>query len=544
MFMKKIYQFAILVLAALSGAATASAEGLPLLNLKQATPLERKAVQSSDWKTVIERDAPGAKKAPARVDEDIDDDDEIKTYHPEGEYKLLGKGTYCEGLFSYFDAPSQLRWEIDIEESVDEAGWYRIQPYKDSNPITDLIGECDPTYIYINATDPDFVWFEDIILYEGRFLFSQLVPENGWGSKWTEYGYMEDGIINMEDAWFCTYNYDYERWEHCDDGFLTIGMPGVHVNDFTLKASSEFHDKNNAPSVIYEIGEDIASLHVAIATGYIEVDYETALFIIENGDELPLTNNYWIVAGMNEKKQGAYSVCLVGCDKNGDVAAATTTMIFVEHDNADEWETLGRGHWQEGIVSPHIDGITMTQLNVDIEKHKTIEGYYRLVNPLAEHPFLKDYLVDDPEHQHYIYINATDPEAVYLEASEIGLQTPNGQSAVWSYAGMRIADGYDVDYLKPYGFFGTLVDGVITIPDNMLLYAETNYFGGRFVTSGDRFKVDLYHEIPGSSGIDDIMISNEGEVEYFNLQGVKVNNPGAGLYIRRQGGKTTKEIIR
>ena len=184
------------------------------------------------------------------------------------------------------------------------------------------------------------------------------------------------------------------------------------------------------------------------------------------------------------------------------------------------------------------------QLNVDIEKHKTIEGYYRLVNPLAEHPFLKDYLVDDPEHQHYIYINATDPEAVYLEASEIGLQTPNGQSAVWSYAGMRIADGYDVDYLKPYGFFGTLVDGVITIPDNMLLYAETNYFGGRFVTSGDRFKVDLYHEVPGSSGIDDIMISNEGEVEYFNLQGVKVNNPGAGLYIRRQGGKTTKEIIR
>jgi len=34
-------------------------------------------------------------------------------------------------------------------------------------------------------------------------------------------------------------------------------------------------------------------------------------------------------------------------------------------------------------------------------------------------------------------------------------------------------------------------------------------------------------------------------VEYFNLQGMKVNNPAAGqLVIRRQGNKVNKMIIR
>lgn len=538
--MKKSCLFVFAAVAALFCSPIATAEGLPFLNLKQGAPVAQKgAFHTLDGKTVVEKPAG---KAPAKVN--LDDDEEFPVKHPKGEYVSIGIGTYCEGLFSYFDAPSQLRWEVEIEESVDEAGWYRLQPYKNPNPITELIGECDDTYIYINATDPDFVWFEDMILYDGQYVFSQVIKDNGWGNKWLDYGYIEDGIIYMEDAWFCTWDYDLGRWEHCDDGFLAIGLPGVHVPDYTLKAVSEFHDKDNAPSVIFEYGEDIEHIYVALATGYVEVDYDTAEFIIENGDELPLSTNKWVVSNLGARGRGVYSVCLVGCDKDNNIVAATTTLAFYEEDDAENWEPVGVGYWQEGIVSPHIAGIGLIQINVDVEKHKTIEGYYRLVNPVAQHPQLKDYLVDDPGHQHYIYINATNPDAVYLEASELGLQTPNGQSAVWSYAGMQIANGFRVEDLKQYGYFGTLKDGVVTIPDNQLLYAETHYFGGRFVTSGDRFKVDLYHPVPGSAGIAGEIVTDEGEVEYFNLQGVKVNNPGKGLYIRRQGGKTTKEIIR
>ena len=50
-----------------------------------------------------------------------------------------------------------------------------------------------------------------------------------------------------------------------------------------------------------------------------------------------------------------------------------------------------------------------------------------------------------------------------------------------------------------------------------------------------------------STGVDDVMVdgNEEAPVEYYNLQGVRVENPAAGqLYIKRQGSKATKVIVR
>lgn len=47
------------------------------------------------------------------------------------------------------------------------------------------------------------------------------------------------------------------------------------------------------------------------------------------------------------------------------------------------------------------------------------------------------------------------------------------------------------------------------------------------------------------SGVEDVIDSdNNAPVEFFNLQGVRVENPENGLYIRRQGNKVSKVIIR
>ena len=131
-----------------------SSAALNLLESKSGnTPLKVNARHTTGGKNVIDNSLKKSPKGTA----DNDDDFEIVTFHPKGEYKSLGTGTYCEGLFSFYGAPEQLRWNVEIEESVEVPGWYRLQPYKDSNPITDLIGKCDDTYIYVNATDPDFV---------------------------------------------------------------------------------------------------------------------------------------------------------------------------------------------------------------------------------------------------------------------------------------------------------------------------------------------------------------------------------------------------
>lgn len=47
------------------------------------------------------------------------------------------------------------------------------------------------------------------------------------------------------------------------------------------------------------------------------------------------------------------------------------------------------------------------------------------------------------------------------------------------------------------------------------------------------------------SGVSDIAVDNENApVEYFNLQGVRVENPSNGLYIRRQGNVATKVLVK
>ena len=44
--------------------------------------------------------------------------------------------------------------------------------------------------------------------------------------------------------------------------------------------------------------------------------------------------------------------------------------------------------------------------------------------------------------------------------------------------------------------------------------------------------------------VDDIVIDENAPVEYYNLQGVRVDNPENGIYIRRQGSKVSKVLVK
>ena len=50
-------------------------------------------------------------------------------------------------------------------------------------------------------------------------------------------------------------------------------------------------------------------------------------------------------------------------------------------------------------------------------------------------------------------------------------------------------------------------------------------------------------EITGSSAIENVGEDVEAPVEYYNLQGVKVANPSNGIFIKKQGSRTTKVVL-
>lgn len=54
----------------------------------------------------------------------------------------------------------------------------------------------------------------------------------------------------------------------------------------------------------------------------------------------------------------------------------------------------------------------------------------------------------------------------------------------------------------------------------------------------------IYGEYAQFSGLDDIAADADAAVEYFDLQGRRVENPASGLYIRRQGSKIAKVLVK
>ncbi len=67
------------------------------------------------------------------------------------------------------------------------------------------------------------------------------------------------------------------------------------------------------------------------------------------------------------------------------------------------------------------------------------------------------------------------------------------------------------------------------------------------MSTGSELKHYLVFDLPVNAGIDGVVADDDVDnapVEYFNLQGVRVENPAAGLYIKRQGSKVEKVAIR
>lgn len=61
---------------------------------------------------------------------------------------------------------------------------------------------------------------------------------------------------------------------------------------------------------------------------------------------------------------------------------------------------------------------------------------------------------------------------------------------------------------------------------------------------GSSINSKLNISISNQTGIEDVVIDNEADTEYYNLQGVRVLNPENGVFIARKAGKVFKTVIK
>lgn len=154
---------------------------------------------------------------------------------------------------------------------------------------------------------------------------------------------------------------------------------------------------------------------------------------------------------------------------------------------ATEWMDINTnksiGAFRDDAISTLL-GIEPPTFDVKIQKSVVEEGKYRILNPYKawadEYAEKNEATYDDADH--YWIINATDPDYVYMEPCETGVDLGLGAVTATSFVANYLSQGVTLDKIKATKpeLFGKLEKGVITMPAKslLLLMGDKGYYGG------------------------------------------------------------------
>lgn len=160
---------------------------------------------------------------------------------------------------------------------------------------------------------------------------------------------------------------------------------------------------------------------------------------------------------------------------------------FTFEAGATEWMDINTnkstGAFRDDAISSLL-GIDPPTFDVKIQKSVVEEGKYRILNPYKawadEYAEKNEATYDGADH--YWVINATDPDYVYFEPCETGVDLGLGAVTATSFVANYLSQGVTLDKIKAAKpeLFGKLEKGVITMPAKslLLIMGDKMYYGG------------------------------------------------------------------
>ena len=159
------------------------------------------------------------------------------------------------------------------------------------------------------------------------------------------------------------------------------------------------------------------------------------------------------------------------------------------------WVDYGKGYYREDIISTWYS-LGHPVYDVVIQKNTVKDGFYRIVNPygatyanaIAEALGGDDWAdYYDYDNDYYMEIDASNPNTVYVLESKTGaiIDPASGNISFSSIVAYYLSKGQslaDVQAQHPE-YFGTLKDGIITMPAGSMLISEENYNDGAWSTA-------------------------------------------------------------
>lgn len=206
----------------------------------------------------------------------------------------------------------------------------------------------------------------------------------------------------------------------------------------------------------------------------------------------------------------------------------------VEPDPFEDAYLCPDGQFNDNILYPLFMGEENTE-TVDVEVYSNGEGMYKVIHPFQT---LYTAIGAGPEVQSpAMVIDATDPDNVVLDLQSTGIN--GGSDGVYGYASFDWADVPEDDQLITMTVDGNNV--TITFPyHSTIVYAS----GSGKIYYGSAYESTLtFTDENIETGVKNVEAAAEGPAVYYNLQGVRVENP-EGVVIRVQDGKATKMLVK
>lgn len=267
---------------------------------------------------------------------------------PGGQWNSIGQGVYYDDIFTTMHWKKGLNWEVTIEESVEEPGWYRFIPYGTgcADVITEKVfgGEVDnESYMYINATNPSKAYIP-VCTFCDKINVCSYVEENKFDSR--KYLELKDGIITGSDGCIAYQSVGKENWSlgNFFNGFRVV-LPDGQYKDYSLKLKTKnLCSEDNVISYEIEAGPDVKTIKAHTFKGYFK---NTEASVKEAGEKgVPAA------VGVNTCKgdsRGRYSLVIVAYNDKDEIVGSASSYFYYLDDEADQWSDIGEATYVEDI---------------------------------------------------------------------------------------------------------------------------------------------------------------------------------------------------
>lgn len=264
----------------------------------------------------------------------------------------------------------------------------------------------------------------------------------------------------------------------------TVEFPGYVNYSMEFVENGHYVDVTGEESQIIQVFKtsNLAYFACDFAKGALTEDEVAALAqqIIDDKDkELYSESGANVLLPISEN--GTYTLVAVGYDEGYNVVYTTSYVFEFETVKSEsEWEKYGEADYTE-VFFMDIYGLLPVTYPVQVERNIENPGIFRLVNPYADWSTYGGYNTYLEKGNHYLTIDCTDPKAVNILESDLGVSLipEYGYLSVTSQANIILEAGNATyDQLKAYGYYGVLEDGVITFPAGTIIGALSDFYDG------------------------------------------------------------------